>query len=70
MKRPSGKKIARNRKPSPDLIRRQIQQMGDEHRQAWQEELSAPAPYWSRLLALHLRLVELDHLEEAVEELL
>jgi hypothetical protein len=29
-----------------------------------------PDPYWTHLLALHLRIVELDRLEDAVKELL
>ena len=28
------------------------------------------APYWVYLIGLHLRMVELEHLEEAVQELL
>ena len=70
MKRASPKRTARNKKPSPDLIRQYIQRLVDQHQQEWHEELVDTAPYWTHLLCLHLRIVELDHLEEAVQELL
>lgn len=56
--------------PTPDQIRQRIQLMSDEHQQAWQQELTSAAPYWVHLISLHLRMVELEHLEEATEELL
>lgn len=71
MKPASRKKSARKKpKPSPDELRQYMQALSEEHQQAWQEELLEAAPYWTYLLALHLRIVELDHLEEAVQELL
>jgi hypothetical protein len=56
--------------PSPDQIRRYIQCAADEHHLAWQTELTGSQPHWVYLLSLHLRLVELDRMEEGVEELL
>ena len=69
MKRASSKRAARNKKPSPDLVRQYIQSLVEQHQHEWHEELMAAAPYWTHLLCLHLRIVELDHLEEAVQEL-
>ena len=72
MRKASRKSSARTRKtePTPDQIRRYIQCSADEHQCAWQAELTSSAPHWVYLLGLHLRLVELDHLEAAVEEFL
>jgi hypothetical protein len=56
--------------PTPDQIRQHIQCMADEHQFAWQAELMTSSPHWVYLLGLHLRMVELDHLEDAVEQLL
>lgn len=69
MKRTSRKRVTR-KKPSVDLFRQQIQHLADEHQMAWQEELMKSSPYWTHLLALHLRLVELDSLENGMGELL
>ncbi len=69
MKRASRKRLSR-KKPSPDLIRKHIQRLVDDHHLAWHEELQKPAPYWTHLLALHLRLVELENLENGVGDLL
>ena len=44
--------------------------MADEHQQAWHEELMDHAPYWIYLIGLHLRMVELEHMETAVQEFL
>ena len=71
MKRASRKQAAvKKDEPTPDQIRNYIQCMSDEHQRAWQTELMTSAPYWVYLLGLHLRMVELDHMEAAVEELL
>jgi hypothetical protein len=69
VKRASRKRTTR-KNPSRDLIRRHIQHLAEDHQQAWHQELMRPDPYWTHLLALHLRIVELDHLEDAVKELL
>ena len=56
--------------PTPDQLRQYMQVMADEHQQAWQEELMEKAPYWVYLIGLHLRMVELEHMETAVQEFL
>ena len=56
--------------PTPDQIRLYMQCLEDEHQQAWHVELTGPAPHWVCLIGLHLRLVELEHLEPAVQEFL
>ena len=71
MKRMPRKRVApRLAGPTPDQIRGYIQVMAEEHQQAWHAELMGAAPYWVYLMALHLRLVELDHMEEAAQEFL
>jgi hypothetical protein len=56
--------------PTPDQIRRYIECSADEHQFAWHHELLSDKPHWVFLIGLHLRLVELDHLEAATKELL
>jgi hypothetical protein len=56
--------------PSPDQIRRYLDHMADEHQLAWHTELLSAAPEWVYLLGLHLRLVELEHLQEGAAVLL
>jgi hypothetical protein len=72
MKRPCRRKPAQTTitQPTPDQIRRYIQCSADEHQLAWQGELNSSAPHWVYLLNLHLRLVELETMEEGMEELL
>ena len=70
MKRTRKRSAPRPAEPTPDQIRCYMQRMVEEHQQAWQQELTSAAPYWIYLIGLHLRMVELDHLEEAVQELL
>lgn len=55
---------------SLDTLRSYMKAMSANHNEDWQQELMSEAPYWTHLLALHLRMIELDHLEEAVGELL
>lgn len=48
-----------------------MEKTADQHQQDWHEELTGAAPpHWVYLLALHLRMIELDHLTTAAEELL
>ena len=61
---------SRKTEPSADQIRRYLQCAAEEHQHAWHEELMSSAPHWVYLIALHLRLAELDHLEEAAEDFL
>jgi hypothetical protein len=70
--RKASRKQCRTRKtePTPDLIRRYIQCSADEHHLSWQAELTGSAPHWTYMLGLHLRLIELEHLEAAAGELL
>jgi len=44
--------------------------IGGVHQEAWQRELHSALPNWTLLLGLHLRLVELENMESAVQELL
>jgi hypothetical protein len=60
----------RKTEPTPDQIRRYIECSTDEHHLSWQAELTSSEPHWVYLLGLHLRLVELEHLETAAGELL
>jgi len=53
-----------------DQISLYMQCLEDEHQQAWHVELTGPAPHWVYLLGLHLRMVELEQLEPAAQELL
>ena len=55
---------------SADVLRSFIHATTDEHQRAWQAELTGDTPFWIHLLGLHLRLVELERLEEGVGELL
>ena len=68
MKRPSRRTPAQH--VSADTLRNFIQASIDEHQKAWLAELTSDAPFWVNLLGLHLRLIELDHLEDGVGELL
>lgn len=71
MKRTSRKRLASKiAEPTLDQIRQYVQAMADEHQQAWQQELMEKAPYWVYLIGLHLRMVELEHMETAVQEFL
>jgi hypothetical protein len=42
----------------------------DQFQEAWEEELFSDAPSWGIALGIHLRLCELEHLEQACEELM
>ena len=72
MKRPCRRKTAqsKNSQPTPDQIRRYIECAADEHQLVWHAEVTSAAPHWVYLLNLHLRLVELERMEEGVKELL
>lgn len=69
MKRASRKRCT-NQKPTADEILEHVDYLVDEHHRAWHTELTSAAPHWTGLLALHLRLAELEHLDDAVKELL
>jgi hypothetical protein len=70
MKRASGKKSARIKTPpTADQLQNFIHAMRVEHEVEFTEELHSRAPHWEYLLALHLRLSELEHLVPAVGDL-
>jgi hypothetical protein len=56
--------------PTPDQIRQYMQKMVDQHLQDWREQVLGDSPHWVYLLAIHLRLIELEGMENAVQELL
>ena len=70
MKRGRKQAAARKTEPTPDQIRGYMQALAEQHHEAWQAELTSSAPEWIYLLALHLRMAELEHLDEAAVELL
>ena len=53
-----------------DEMRADFEAMADGYQDLWIEEVLSDAPRWGHLLGLHLRICELDHLEEAGMELL
>ena len=55
---------------TPGQILAHVDFLIDEHLGAWQSEVFSDAPRWPVLLGLHLRLVELEHLESGAGELL
>lgn len=55
---------------SVDTLRSYMQAMSENHNEEWSVELMSDSPCWVHLLALHIRMAELDHLEHAVQELL
>lgn len=56
--------------PTFEDLSQYVQQMANEHQKAWRRELMGKAPCWECLIAMHLRMVELEHLESAVQEFL
>ena len=69
MKRPRHR-IQPQQPSSIDTLLSYMKAVSDNHNEEWSAELMSGAPYWTHLLALHIRMVELDHLEENVKELL
>jgi hypothetical protein len=60
-------------KPQPatlDQMQLYVERLYNHHQQEWHAELLEPAPEWIYLLGVHLRLVELEQMEPAVQELL
>jgi hypothetical protein len=53
-----------------DEIEDYIQRLADEHQQEWHRTVLDASPEWTFLLALHLRLVELERMKSALRELL
>lgn len=71
MRRPSRKKSARTKtEPTADQLQKYIAAMHMDHALQFGHELHSAAPHWEYLLALHVRMTELEHLAPGVEELL
>jgi hypothetical protein len=66
------KKTMRHRPASRTIeeIRANFEAMADGYQDLWIEEVLSDAPRWGHVLGLHLRICELEHLEEAGLELL
>lgn len=55
--------------PTPVDIRRHIDHLLDAQQVEWHYQLlSAPAPDWTRLMCLHLQMVELAGIEAGMQE--
>ena len=70
MKRSSRKRPARKKaEPTKNQIRQHIEHLLDAHQIEWHNELlTAPAPEWTHLLCLHIRMVELAKIEAGMQE--
>lgn len=67
MRRAARKKSARLKTPpTADQLQNFIHAMRVEHELQFTQELHSRAPHWEYLLALHLRLTELEHLVPAI----
>ncbi len=55
---------------SPDSLRAYIEEVLLAHQLEWARHLAGAEVDWTIMLGLHLRLVELEHLEEHLEDLL
>lgn len=65
------KKAGRRRRPqSIEELRANFEAMSDTMQDLWAEEVLSDAPRWGHVLGLHLRICELEHLEEVGLELL
>ena len=70
MRRASRKKSVRKKTPpTADQLQNFIDAMRVEHEFHFTRELHSAAPNWEYLLALHLRMTELEHLVPAVGDL-
>jgi hypothetical protein len=69
-RRPRKKAAHQKPQPTPAQIRRYLECVADEHQQAWHHELMGEAPQWVYLIGLHLRMIELEHMDVAAEEFL
>jgi hypothetical protein len=55
--------------PTPgDQIRCYLQALVEQHQDEWNHQLQQSQPEWSHLLALHLRLIELENMHAALRE--
>jgi len=46
-----------------------MQCMMDEHQMVWHTTLVSSQPRWRYLLNMHMRMVELEHMQRCLEEL-
>jgi hypothetical protein len=69
MRAPRKRRSALPLDPTPgDQLRSYLQELVEQHHRDWNDQLQQAEPEWSHLLALHLRLVELENMEAALEE--
>ncbi len=55
--------------PTPgDQIRKYLLELVAQHHHEWCHQLQQSQPEWAHLLALHLRLIELENMEAALRE--
>lgn len=66
------KKTAGRRRPARSIeeLRASFEQMASGYNECWLSEVLSDTPRWGHVLGLHLRLSEIEHLEEAGLELL
>ena len=66
------KTAGRRRSAGHDELRQVIgfEELVDLCNEVWMEEITSAAPNWGHALGIHVRLSELEHLAEAVQELL
>jgi len=64
------KKTGRSRPTTIEDLRANFEAMADGYQDLWIEEVLSDAPRWGHVLGLHLRICELERLEEAGLELL
>jgi len=60
---------AKKTEPTQDQILRYMQCMMDEHQMVWHTTLVSSQPRWRYLLNMHMRMVELEHMQRCLEEL-
>ncbi len=70
MSRRPSKPKASLRAATRDEIERYIERVTDDHYAEWKKTVLEAAPQWTLLLSLHLRLVELEQMKSALQELL
>ena len=60
----------RSAPPTIEELQANFEALADGYQDLWIEEVLSDAPRWGHVLGLHLRICELEHLEEAGLELL
>ena len=54
---------------NPDEVQQSVQKLYCEHQQEWPGAILDPAPDGTFLRTLHLRMIELENMKAAIEEL-